>query len=99
MKNNVAVDRNVACVYTAFLLFAITKGQLKLACEMQLLRSRTLNISINYVANVLRLTYSVSCPCRYPCRKFGIATGMSHFGDLKHITMESVYGVTKWCNS
>ena len=99
MKNNTAVDRNAACMYTAFLLFAITKGQLKFACEMQLLWRQTLNIPINYAANVLRLTYSVNCPCRSTCRKFGIATGMSHIGDLKHIAMESVYGMTKWCNS
>jgi len=99
MKNNVAVDRNVACVYTAFLLFAIAEGQLKFACEMQLLWRQTLNISINYVANVLLLTYSVNCPCRATCRKFGIASGMSHSGDLKHIAMECVYGMTKWCNN
>jgi hypothetical protein len=94
-----AVDRNLARMYTAFLLFAITKGQPKFACETQLLWRRTLNVSINYVANVLRLTYSVNCPCRSTCSKFGIATGMSHCGDLKHIAMESVYGMTKWSNS
>jgi len=95
-----AVDRNVACMYTAFLLFAITKEQLKFACEMQLLWRQTLNIPINYVANVLRLTYSVNfpCTCKSTSRKFGIVTGMSYSGDLKHIAMESVYGMTKWCN-
>ena len=99
MKNNMAVERNVVFIYTAFIMFAITKGQLKFACKMQLLWRQTLNMSINYVANVLCLTYSVNCPCRSTCRKFGIATGMSHSGDLKHIAMESVYGMTEWCNS
>ena len=94
-----AVDRNVAFMYTAFLLFAITKWQLKFACKMQLLWRQTLNISINYVANVLRLTHSVKCPCRSTCCKFGIATGMSHSGDIKHIAIDSVYGMTKWCDS
>jgi len=81
-------------MYTAFRLFTITNGQLKFACELQFLWRQTLNISINYVANVLRLTYSINYPGRVTCRKFGIATGMSHRGNLKHIAMESVYGMT-----